>query len=147
VVELVNESIDEMQRASQGSDVEVIRNFMDIRLLAFVDGEAVKRAIQQLLEIVFKYLGKSEGLDRPSIEMKLIKVKDRIEISISGSQLNIPEDLRRVFSSVDFSSKTLGYGFSLIVARKIVEAHNGQVELKGENGGHGFLVLLPAEDV
>jgi HD-like signal output (HDOD) protein/nitrogen-specific signal transduction histidine kinase len=146
LVELVNELIDDPRYLCEATHIEIVRNFTQDRVLALIDRKAFKKTIRQLIDTAIRYAGRNEEGKKVSIAVKIGAVKDGIEISIHGSQLAIPEDLRRVFSSVDFSSKTLSRGFGLVIARKIVEAHNGHVAFRDENGSHGFVIFLPGVD-
>lgn len=66
------------------------------------------------------------------------------EISVSDTGPGIPpEDLKHVFEPF-FSTRTDGMGMGLSIARTIVEAHNGQIDVSNNAGGGAtFRVRLP----
>ena len=67
----------------------------------------------------------------------------RIEISDTGE--GIPADkLQKIFEPF-YSSKKDGTGLGLTIARKIVEDHDGTIEVKSEVGiGTVFVIIIPA---
>jgi PAS domain S-box-containing protein len=67
-----------------------------------------------------------------------------VVVSVSDDGPGIPEELRdRVFSPF-FTTKARGSGLGLAIVRKIVDAHDGRIDvLVGEHGGTCFRVTLP----
>jgi two-component system nitrogen regulation sensor histidine kinase GlnL len=67
-----------------------------------------------------------------------------VVLSVADNGPGIPEDYRdRVFSPF-FSTKARGSGLGLAIVRKIVDAHDGRIDLKvGAHGGTRFEVTLP----
>ena len=146
VVELVNELLDDPRYLSEVTHIEIVRDFTPKPLPALIDRKAFKKTVRQLLDTAIRYADRSEEGEEVSIAIKIGAAKGGMEISISAGQLTLPEDLREVFSSADFSSKTLSRGFGLVIARKIIEAHHGHVAFRDENGGNGFVIFLPGVD-
>ncbi len=67
----------------------------------------------------------------------------RIENEGSG----IPSDIREKLFHPFFTTKSKGVGLGLSVVRRLVEAHEGSVEVSdGQNGGTVFTVILPQRD-
>jgi signal transduction histidine kinase/ABC-type multidrug transport system ATPase subunit len=71
----------------------------------------------------------------------------RIEIIVSDDGAGLPPELRRSpFDSRDRPrSRTAGAGLGLSIARGIVEAHRGTIELRPQPKGAGFRLVLPLE--
>jgi len=66
-----------------------------------------------------------------------------VEICVRDNGPGIPEDLRdRVFSPF-FTTKAKGSGLGLAIVRKIVDAHEGRIDLVADNAGTCFRVTLP----
>jgi len=67
-----------------------------------------------------------------------------VEIAVADSGPGIPEELRaRVFEPF-FTTRDKGTGLGLAVARQIVEAHQGRIEVAdGPGGGARFRITLP----
>lgn len=74
------------------------------------------------------------------------KHKRTVEISIRDSGPGIaPEDLTRVFDPF-YTRKAKGLGIGLFLSKKIVEAHDGRIQVTSEPGGFTeFSVRLPGE--
>jgi signal transduction histidine kinase len=79
------------------------------------------------------------------LQLEATAAADTVEIAVSDSGPGIPEDLRaRVFEPF-FTTRARGTGLGLAVARQIVEAHGGRIDV-GDSalGGARFRVRLPA---
>mgnify|MGYP000406875682 CR=1 FL=1 len=66
-----------------------------------------------------------------------------VRISISGRGWTIPDDVGQVLSGFDFSSKTLGVGFGLLMTREFLKAHEGTIHWKRTDASASFEVRLP----
>jgi two-component system nitrogen regulation sensor histidine kinase GlnL len=69
-----------------------------------------------------------------------------IEIQIIDDGPGVPSEIRdRIFSPF-FTTKPRGSGLGLAIVRKIVDAHDGRIDLRvGTHGGTQFRILLPVE--
>jgi PAS domain S-box-containing protein len=66
-----------------------------------------------------------------------------LEISIRDNGPGIPPDVRpRVFDPF-FTTKAKGTGLGMAIARRIVEAHGGRIEIANSLPGANFLITLP----
>jgi signal transduction histidine kinase len=62
----------------------------------------------------------------------------------NGPGLN-PEQRRRIFDPF-FTTKTKGTGLGMAIAKRIVEAHGGQITVgSGSGNGAEILIILPRE--
>ena len=109
------------------------------------DPNIVERVLFNLLSNAFKYtdkMGKVEVyLERKDKETALIKVTDNGKGMNSKELANIFE---RYFTSNPIKSLfgTSGIGLSLV--KKLLDLHNGQIEVKSSQGkGTSFQILLP----
>ena len=68
-----------------------------------------------------------------------------VELAVADSGPGVPHELReRVFEPF-FTTRAKGVGLGLAVARQIVEAHGGRIEVgEGPGGGARFALTLPA---
>jgi signal transduction histidine kinase len=69
-----------------------------------------------------------------------------IEIEITDDGPGVPREIRdRIFSPF-FTTKPRGSGLGLAIVRKIVDAHDGRIDLRvGTQGGTQFRIHLPVE--
>lgn len=69
----------------------------------------------------------------------------RYEIADTGSGID-PENLAKIFEPY-FSTKETGTGLGLAIVQKIVDVHNGTIEVESKSGeGTKFTVRLPKEE-
>ncbi len=71
----------------------------------------------------------------------------QIELAVSDSGPGVPPELReRVFEPF-FTTRAEGVGLGLAIARQIVEAHGGRIEVgESASGGARFAVILPGSE-
>jgi signal transduction histidine kinase len=79
-----------------------------------------------------------------TIGINFLENANFVEISISDSGVGISEgDLAKVFKS-RFTSKKNGHGFGLLACKRIMENHNGTIEVESQKGiGTTFKIKLP----
>lgn len=83
------------------------------------------------------------------IFIKLVALRDRVQIWIQDNGIGIPEDEQgRIFDrfyKVDQArQRDSGNGLGLAITRKIIEMHDGTIEVQSEHGkGTLFLIVLP----
>jgi len=83
-----------------------------------------------------------------SITVKLSTEEQKVVVSVEDTGVGIaPENLNRVFLPYSSADSTLGpgsHGLGLAIAREIVEAHHGSIEIQSERGsGARFTICLP----
>jgi two-component system sensor histidine kinase PilS (NtrC family) len=71
---------------------------------------------------------------------------DYVEVTVADTGRGIaPEDLKRIFDPF-FSTKDEGTGLGLSIVHRIIESHNGRLEVRSKIGsGTSFRILLPVE--
>ncbi len=111
------------------------------------DPEALTLVVTNLLSNAIKYT--PEG---GRITVGIVRehgYSDRLQVYIEDTGIGIPaEDLSRIFSGyyrTDSSKKTAkGFGVGLVLAKLIVEAHHGTLQVESEPGrGARFFFALP----
>jgi two-component system, NtrC family, sensor histidine kinase HydH len=71
----------------------------------------------------------------------------RVELAVADSGPGVPPELRKRVFEPFFTTRAEGIGLGLAIARQIVEAHGGSIEVgKSDAGGARFAVILPALD-
>lgn len=69
----------------------------------------------------------------------------RLCISVSDDGPGVPEPERETIFEPFFTTKTKGTGLGLAICRRIIEAHDGQLQVDGsELGGARFTLCIPA---
>ena len=73
---------------------------------------------------------------------------DGVRISVSDSGVGIPEDARAHIFEPFFTTKNQGVGLGLAISKRIVEAHNGRINVfRSPMGGAQLALELPAVGV
>jgi signal transduction histidine kinase len=79
------------------------------------------------------------------IEIELMVSADKAEFSIKDNGSGIPEEIREtLFEPFVTKGKTNGTGLGLTIAKRIIEAHHGEISFATQTGqGTTFFVTLP----
>jgi signal transduction histidine kinase len=146
----VNQVIDQVK-----TDMELLAQKKNLKLgvlkadplpLVMMDQERLKRAVRNLVDNAIKFTAQGEIFMSTSFEQGqvIIRVKD------TGIGIK-PEDKHKLFeqffqvsSGPGRSTGSLGLG--LVIARRIVNAHHGDIEVQSADGvGSTFSICLPAQ--
>lgn len=110
---------------------------------AKVDRERFKLVIRNVLDNALKY---SSG----KVDIGIEDSKDEVKISVKDKGVGIAEeDLKYIFepfyrSDPSRSRKTGGFGLGLSICRKIMDAHNGKIEITSRvNEGTQVILSFP----
>jgi signal transduction histidine kinase len=139
-------------RVERGATEVVVDLPADLPALE-ADGNQLRQLFTNLFTNAFEAL---DHKGRICIEAKLKPVEvdpdafdggylpQAVVVSVTDDGPGIPEELRdRIFSPF-FTTKAKGSGLGLAIVRKIVDAHDGRIDLLvGEHGGTCFRVTLP----
>lgn len=113
---------------------------------AMMDGSQMQRVITNIIQNSIKYGRGPE--DRLLIDVHLYRAEGNVAIRIQDHGEGVPEtQLSRIFDSFyradeARSNPERGSGLGLSIAKQIVEAHCGTIEVHN-NGGLIFLIKLP----
>lgn len=109
------------------------------------DPVQLQKAIFNLLSNAFKYTAKGGA-----ITVSLHHTSTQAAITVSDNGVGIPEEaIQKIFdrfyqADSTSSSFSLGTGIGLALAKGIMEAHHGKIEIKSTvNEGSSFTLLLP----
>jgi two-component system sensor kinase FixL len=116
-----------------------------------VDGSAPPIwADADLLKIVFENLlvnGAQAMRGRGTIQVSLTLVDDTCQIAFSDSGPGIPIEVRDKIFTPFFTTKARGSGLGLPTARRLIEAHRGQISIAcPPHGGTTVTIQLPAQE-
>jgi two-component system sensor histidine kinase HydH len=112
---------------------------------AWVKGNAA--ALEQIfLNLLLNALEASD--EGESVEVSLSSTDSDVVIAVADRGVGIaPEDIPRVYDPL-YTTGREGSGLGLTIARRLVLAHSGRIEIESEVGaGTVIRVLLPTEDV
>jgi len=76
--------------------------------------------------------------------MEMIKLFSDVDICISDTGCGIPEEILSKIFNPFFTSKSEGNGLGLAICKKIIQLHNGDIQIKTLVGkGSTFIINLP----
>jgi signal transduction histidine kinase/putative methionine-R-sulfoxide reductase with GAF domain len=108
--------------------------------LIYADAEKIARVLYNIAKNAKEALkGRGEFLFRSFDE------NGKVVFQISDNGPGIPEDIRdRLFESFVTSGKESGTGLGLAIAKKIIDEHEGKIEIQsGRNKGTTFFIKIP----
>ena len=82
------------------------------------------------------------------VEINARRERDRVVVQVVDNGHGVPVDIRdRIFDPF-FTTKPVGQGtgLGLDIVRRLVQRHNGQIELESRSGRTEFRVTLPMSD-
>jgi signal transduction histidine kinase len=145
LVEVVRDSLEAYKFQISDSGFKVESDFPDESVILRIDKDAISQVLLNLLNNSVKYSAKDKYI--------LVNVqKDSISalISVADHGVGISKDeLKKIFdkfyrASTARTKETHGSGLGLTLAKHIVEAHGGTIEVESEVGkGSRFTVRLP----
>ena len=104
-----------------------------------VDAELVGRAIYNLLDNALDAC-KEKG----EIFLSLSQKKKKIDILIKDTGIGMNKETLSSIFNLFFTKKDGGVGVGMAVAKRIIEAHNGDIKVKSKPGrGSTFIITLP----
>jgi two-component system sensor histidine kinase MtrB len=140
--EICGEVADMFREATTQHEIRVL--LPDSPQLLAVDPLRIEQVLANLVSNAIKYSPRG-GL----IEVRLEPEAEHVVLEVTDQGIGIPkEDQSRIFEPFRRSGASRGLvpgaGLGLFVARRIVEAHHGRIEVSSEAGnGTRFRVLLP----
>ncbi len=115
----------------------------------FLDSGQIQQLFYNLLNNAADAMGKRTGEGGTiKIETSLLQNEDLIEIKVSDTGKGMSEEeLGKVFKT-RFSTKESGHGFGLLACKRIVENHQGEIEVQSQpEQGTTFRVWLPLKAI
>jgi two-component system sporulation sensor kinase A len=105
---------------------------------------------QQLQQLFYNLLNNAaESFPEDSEEQLQISITTQlsgsdVKIDVVDNGSGIPKHLQKTMFSDRFTTKTSGHGFGLLVCKKVVESHNGQIAVESTEGrGTVFHITFP----
>ncbi len=146
VRELLREEVMSFQPQAQQKNIQLVAAVdMQLREI-YCDGDKIREVMDNLLSNAVKYTP-SGG----KIRVEAKNFEDGVQIEVHDTGIGISkEDLPRIFEpfqyiekeGVESGEESTGLGLTLV--RRIVEAHDGRIRVKSEDGkGSIFTVILP----
>lgn len=140
MTDLVNETMElvKPQAEEQGVEVKIEQNSQETQVNG--DWERLKSCISNIAINALQAMPTGG-----SLTARIGRSNGQVEVTITDTGIGISEEsLAKVFEPY-FSTKKAGFGLGLAVTKKIVEEHNGSIEVDSQlEHGTTFTVKLPA---
>ncbi len=108
-----------------------------------VDADGVHQAVLNLLGNAMDAVENGRGVITLSSDFDALAQQAVIEVQDNGHGI-MPQDLERIFTPFHSTKGQRGTGLGLAVTRKIIEEHEGRVEVQSQlNHGTTFRIRLP----
>jgi signal transduction histidine kinase len=145
IAELIKQTVAAMQTQAMTKGISVSIDLPDKLPAVNIDSHRIRQVMRNLLENAVAHTAKGG-----SITVSASQQGKQVEVSVTDTGEGIPaEDLANIFERfyrVDKSRTraTGGSGLGLTIARRLVEAHGGQIKVQSELGkGSRFSFTLP----
>ncbi|HEV3325574.1 MAG TPA: two-component regulator propeller domain-containing protein, partial [Puia sp.] len=144
ISDLIRETFSNFQPAAEEKNLHFRLELPGIPLQAFVDPEAVRKILNNLVNNAIKYAG-----NKVSVHLLPFNSEDKVfSLEIRNDGFIIPYDQKekifQPFYRLKETDKQPGTGIGLPLARSLAELHKGVLDLKKpENDLNVFLLVLP----
>ena len=122
-------------------DIELVLDFEEYTVSA--NEELLKEVWINLFDNAVKFANVGG-----KVSAEITREEDCIAVKIGNTGSEIPPDKKekifRKFYQADESHTSEGNGIGLAIVKRIVDLHNGEVEVESENGFTSFTIRLPA---
>lgn len=141
LVAVVESALTQMRARLESGEVQVGRTYGN-NSIVLADGEKLRQVFSNILGNAIDALAAVPNERR--IDVSIDSDARRATVRLRDNGCGIPADrIDRIFNPF-FTTKELGTGLGMAIAKKIVEAHEGSIDVVSEAGrGTEFLVTLP----
>jgi len=139
---VIDDALSDMRAKLDAAKVAVARNYIGGPTLV-ADGEKLRRVFINILDNAIDAF--PEEKEEKRIDLYIENgVPKRVRVRLRDNGCGIaPEKLARIFNPF-FTTKEAGTGLGMAISKKIVEAHEGKIDVVSEEDrGTEFVVTLP----
>ena len=145
IVKVVRDSLEAYKFHIRDNGFEMKSELPDELVMVKIDKDAISQALLNLLSNAVKY-----SANRKYILIEVFKNSTSAMISVTDNGVGIAKDeLKKIFDKfyrvpTTKVRETRGSGLGLALAKHIIEAHGGTIEVESEVGkGSKFTIRLP----
>lgn len=139
--ELINDTVQFMTSQANLQDTVLKTELCEPPMMIFIDGVQIKQVLINLIQNAIEAMPDGGEVD---IRLALDTENNYAEISICDTGVGIDEEqLKEIFNPF-FTTKDNGLGLGLSICYRIIENHNGKIQIKStSSGGTQFIILIP----
>jgi PAS domain S-box-containing protein len=147
--EVVDQAIQLLEGKIQKGKVSIVKNLNADLPEIMTDKEKILEAVTNVLRNAleaFNGVGRKREIAF-NAETKMLHAKRHLKLSIVDNGIGIsPKDKKNIFEPFFTKGKKEGIGLGLSIVKKIIDAHNGRIQIKSEeNKGTCFNIMLPVD--
>jgi signal transduction histidine kinase len=146
LVPLVADVCDDFAAIAKEKNIEILQHYPKHDMVASIDASRIRQVVTILLDNAIRYSYSESVVE---VNVQDLNQLFSLEIKDSGIGLKYNESSQvfsRFYRGNEGSGKASGTGLGLPVAKAIIDAHGGSINLHGESGeGTTATVTLPLE--
>jgi signal transduction histidine kinase len=144
---LLDQALEDCTPAQVAPKVEIVRWYPQEPAFLEIDNARLREALVNVIRNALEAMGRRAGVLKLSLETSRQAVAGNppsVIIRISDTGPGIPDDIRSLIFNPFYSTKPSGSGLGLAWTRKVVEAHEGFLDVdSGSREGSVFTIRLP----
>ena len=133
----------QLELVRQERNVTLTESSGGVDLDCSVDWFAMGQVFRNILENAISACKEPGEIKLQCRAARTINGDSAVEVRIQDNGSGIPPEIRDEVFDAFFTTKTKGTGLGMAIARRIVEAHGGQLEVGESGGGAEFILTLP----
>ncbi|MFA7576486.1 MAG: ATP-binding protein [Candidatus Muiribacteriota bacterium] len=139
IIKLFNNSV-KMLPELNSIEIDIHNNSSNCQLE--VDGQKFERVFVNILKNAYQAISENNEIKNGKIRFVFYKDEKNCVIEIWNNGGEIEELHKKQIFAPFYTTRKNGNGLGLVITRKIINAHNGSIELMCENGWTGFKIVL-----
>jgi HD-like signal output (HDOD) protein len=143
LVPLVERVLADLRAQETHGQVRIVSNLPQKPVLVSLDTEGLGRAVKRL--IGHSLAMARQGADTVTVSVETARETAEVSIKITDNGRPFPQHIRNALLDSNLSAKAFTTGLGLPLARKIIQAHHGHIEVDVQKErGNTVAVYLPA---
>ena len=139
LLQIIDEALRGLEEFFREKSIDVVREFPQRPVLLNVETDGISRIFEQVFKNAVSMIGPNGG--RVTVSVQRMDQPGEALISVTDNGRELPDDIRDALLDSNPSAKTFEGGLGMPLARKIIEAHSGRIEI-GERTGRGNTVNI-----
>lgn len=143
--QVLSEVYDLYEEKAQERGIELIRDFAPQLGVGFLDPNGLHSVVANLISNAVAACSGTSRQEKPHIKVSGVVENGKLIVQVTDNGCGIPDEIKQNLFKKFFSTKgTKGTGLGLVVTKKIVEEHGGDMRVASRPGeGTTFSVEIP----
>jgi len=132
LISIIDEVLEGLEGLFRRKNIRVIRDLFQEPVRVPLDKDGINKVLLQLFKNAIDMIDHAGGT--VTVSLQTLPLTGEVSVSISDNGRPVPDDILNALFDSNLSARTFGRGLRLSLARKIIEAHNGRIEMKSLEG-------------